>query len=72
MKSKKIFFSKEIDLQNVYGGMNGTTGTGECHGTGCKQLKHEGKIIDWDDAECGDIFIGKNSGKCDPVAYAAY
>lgn len=66
-KSFSKFQDSTISMANVYGGANPTEGTGDCSGTGCSNSKHEGRIIDWDDVECGDTMVGKNSGKCDPA-----
>ena len=69
MSKFEKFKKTEINLEGVFGGMNETEGTGECNGTGCVvDTSGDGKVKDWDDVECGDNTVGKNSGKCDPVA----
>lgn len=69
MNKFEKFKAFSIPMNNVYGGIIGASeSTGDCQGTGCFVLKNDGKIKDWDDVECGDTQIGKNSGKCDPVA----
>lgn len=68
MSKFEKFSEVSIEMKNIFGGASSDS-TGDCHGTGCTEdSSGDGKIKDWEDAECGDTTVGTNSGTCNPSA----